>query len=835
MEVAVLGGSLRMLRMRRAGRWLLASVVIAWIGGVGLGWGRPSPALAAAAQSSANAANASTQRELINRYCVRCHNARTKTGGVVLEGLDTANVAGDSETWERVIRKLQMRAMPPPGRPRPGEEQYVALIDSLEAGLDRAAAARPHAGRPVIHRLNRFEYQNAIRDLFGLEIDTAALLPPDDVDLGFDNMAGILSVSPALLERMLSVARKVSRLAVGGPTSPSTETYRLPKMLYQDERMGEDLPFGSRGGIAVRHHFPLDGEYAIKVRLHRTLYGYIRGLGQKQHLEIRVNGERQRVFTLGGEPHERSAPLGWSGNIEGDLEWEDYWLHADDGLDVRVAARAGPQVVSAYFVNALFELEGAVQPRFYGKQLFTDESVSSPAGKPEAAIESIAISGPYSVPDRGPSPSRTRQFSCHPTSGAAERPCARRILATLASRAFRRPVARGDVETLMRSYDVGAQEGGFVAGMQLAIEHVLLDPEFLFRIERDPPDAAPGTVYRLSDLEIASRLSFFLWSSLPDDELLDLAEQRILSQPTVLERQVRRLLTDERSEALVDSFASQWLGQRKLRGINPIPELFPEFDENLRQAFLRETELFIQSQLREDRSVFDLLGANYTYVNERLARFYGIPGVYGSHFRRVTFRDRRRGGLLGQAGILALNSYPNRTSPVVRGHWILEQILGAPPPPPPPDVPPLPEVGDNSQLVSVRARLERHRRNSVCASCHSQMDPLGFALEGFDAIGKWREVDEAGSPVDTSGVAPDGTTFQGLPGLRQFLLLDRQAQFVNTVIEKLLMYALGRGLTHADMPAVRQIRREATVEDFRWSSLILATVRSDPFTMRRAQ
>ena len=546
-----------------------------------------------------------------------------------------------------------------------------------------------------------------------------------------------------------------------------------------------------------------------------------------------MDGARVTVFTLGDEDKGKNAPWSWSGNIEGDPAWEDYWLHADDGLQARFSAKAGPRIVSVSFAQNLFELEGVHQPRLYGKQIFIDESFSSPTGKPEAAVESFTISGPYKSTGPGDTPSRRKIFVCRPDGTAAERPCASKILSTLARRAFRRPVMAKDVESLMKAYDFGHGDGGFDAGIQLGLERILLDPEFFVRVERDPPNVPPGTVYRLSDLELASRLSFFLWSSIPDEELLDVAARGQLRQTAVLEQQVRRMLADGRSKALVDSFAGQWLGQRKLRGINPIPELFPDFDENLRDAFLRETELFVESEIREDRSVINLLRANYTFVNERLTRYYGLRGVYGGRFRRVTFSDGTRGGLLGQAGILALNSYPNRTSPVVRGHWILGQLLGIPPPPPPPNIPALPDTGVGGEL-SMRERLERHRRNPVCATCHSQMDPLGFALENFDAIGKWRDASEDGAPIDATGVSPDGTPLEGLAGLRAYLL-SHQDQFIRTVTAKLVTYALGRGLTYADMPAVRKIVREAGASDFRWSSVIVAIVKSAPFQMRRTE
>ena len=752
----------------------------------------------------------------------------------MLDGMDVEHVGEHAEAWEKVVRKLRARAMPPVGRPRPDRATYAAVAAALETALDRAGAADPNPGRTTTHRLNRTEYANAIRDLLGLEVDGRALLPPDDADLGFDNMADILSVSPALLERYLSAARKIGRLALGDPTGdPTTETYVVPKLRFQDHRMSEDLPFGSRGGIAIRHYFPLDAEYDIRIRLQRQLYGYIRGLQKPQQIEVRLDGRRVALFSIGGSPG-TPPPQTFTGTVPGDREWEEYTLHTDDALEFRVSALAGPRVLGVAFVQERSERDGVLQPRATAKTLAIAERWSSPSEQPEAAVEQVSVAGPFNATGPGDTPTRRRILVCHPTGAAEEEPCAREILSTIARRAFRRPLATRDVDALVAFYEAGRRDGGFETGIRRGLESILIDPEFLFRIERDPAEPGAARAHPISDVELASRLSFFLWSSIPDDELLNVAVRGQLRDPAVLERQVRRMLADSRAQALVDGFATQWLGLRRLQSVVPAPDLFPEFDDNLREAFGQETRLFVGSQIRDDQSVLDLLRADYTFANERLARHYGIPNVYGSRFRRVTFDDGIRGGLLGHGSILTATSYPTRTSPVLRGNWLLEHILGAPPPPPPPDVPALPDQGEGGRLASVRERLEQHRANPNCASCHARMDPLGFALEHFDAIGKWRATGEAGTSIDASGVFPDGTAFNGLAGLKTILLSEHE-QFVHTVAEKLTTYALGRGVQYYDMPAIRQIVREAAPHDYRWSSLVQGIVRSMPFQMRRSE
>ncbi len=809
----------------------------------GLGGALPAvesfPSLAvpvAAFQTESSVSEGSTGeavRPVLNRYCVGCHNQRLRTAGLALDTMDPARVGDHPAAWEKVVRKLRTGSMPPAGRRRPDPAAYETVASALENALDLAAAAAPNPGRTTVHRLNRREYENAVRDLLALDVDADALLPADNADLGFDNMADILSVSPALLDRYIFAARRISRLAVGDPTiEPTTETYVVPSMRFQDLRMSEDLPFGSRGGIAIRHNFPLDAEYEVRIQLQRQLYDYVRGLQHRQQLEVRLDGERVALFHIGGAPG-TPPPRTFAGAVLGDRTWEEYTLHADEDLSVRISAGAGPRVLGVSFVQGRSERDGVLQPRATGKVLAIAERWSSTSEAPEAAVEQVSIAGPFDAAGSGDTPSRERLFVCRPALGAEET-CAREILETVARRAFRRPVTETDLATLQGFFAAGRRAGGFDAGIQRALESILVDPEFLFRVERDPVDTRPGTIHPVSDLELASRLSFFLWSSIPDDELLEVGARDELRDVDVLRRQVRRMLADPRAQALVDGFAVQWLALGTLSSVVPTPELFPEWDDNLREAFERETELFVASQIGEDRSVLDLLRADYTFVNERLASHYGIPNVYGSRFRRVTFPDGARGGLLGHGSILTVTSYPTRTSPVLRGHWLLSHMLGAPPPPPPPDVPALPDRGDGGRPASVRERLEQHRENPVCANCHAPMDPLGFALEHFDAIGKWRAAGEGGDPIDASGVFPDGSGFEGLAGLKA-MLLERDEQLVWTLAEKLATYALGRGLEHHDMPALRRIIRNASADDYTWSSLVLGIVESTPFQMRRSE
>ncbi len=765
-------------------------------------------------------------RAVIDQYCVGCHNERLKTAGLMLDRLDLEHVGLSSAEWEKVARKLRTGEMPPPGRPRPDAASLARVGASIESALDAAAAANPNPGRVAVHRLNRTEYTNAIRDLLALDVDGKALLWADEPDQeGFDNMASVLSISPALLEGYISSARRVSRLAVGDPTlNPVTDQFKVLTAMVQDERMSDDLPFGSHGGTAIPYLFPLDGEYQIKVRLKRQLYLYIMGMGEPHQIEIRLDRALVRRFTFGGEAKGMTNPESFAGNTQGDPDFEEYMHTADAGFDVRIPIKAGKHEVSVSFVRRFWEPEGVLQPPQRG---FARTSNELYHGYP--AIDTVSIGGPLNITPTNDSPTRRKIFVCRPKDSEAEEGCARAILSTLAKRAYRRPVTEEEVNTLLDFYKDGRAAGTFDSGIQRGLERILAAPSFIFRIERGPANMAAGSVYRLNDLDLASRLSFFIWGSLPDDELLNVAIAGRLRQPAGLEQQVRRMLADRRSKSLVDSFVYQWLQIGKLKSGVPDADAYPEFDENLREAMRRETEAFVDDQLREDRSVLDLLNANYSFLNERLARHYGIPNVYGDHFRKVTFADDRRGGLLGQASVLTVTSYPNRTSVVLRGKWLLATLLGAPPPPPPPDVPSLKDPGQDGQPRSLRDRMEQHRKDPVCAGCHQRMDPLGFSLENFDALGKWRTVAD-GETVDASATLPDGTRFDGVTGVRG-LLVSHKEEFVRTLSEKMLAYAVGRGLESSDLPAVRRIARDSGAGDYRWTSLVLAVVRSTPFTM----
>ena len=755
-------------------------------------------------------------RELIQTYCFGCHNDSAKTGGLTLQSVDLTHVAGHADVWEKVIGKLESNAMPPPGAPKPADAECRKLILWLEASIDAAAARNPDPGRMVVHRLNRSEYVNSIRDLLDIDIDGASLLPPDDSGFGFDNIADVLSISPMLTERYLSAARKVSRQAVGDPTiRPTTQTFAINKFIKQDDRAGEDLPFGSRGGVGVRYFFPVDAEYVVKISLLRTYEGFIRGLAEPHQLEVRLEGKKIRQFTVGGGAAETG---GRSRTQVPDPEAE--------GAEVRFFAKAGPGVIAVDYLKEISVPEGMLRPTYAVTSYEYAGDVTVPPG-----IGSIDVRGPYNVTSPGNSPSRQRIFVCHPADAADEDPCAKQILSALARHAYRRAVTPDDIQPLMSVFRMARANGNFDSAVRLALERILVSPDFLFRLERDRPNVAPGVAYRISDPELASRLSFFLWSSIPDEELLSVAQKGKLHEPHSLQQQVRRMMADSRFRSFVDNFTGQWLYVRNVRLITPDPYTFPDFDANLRDAFAEELELFLNSQVREDHSVLDLLNANYTFVNERLARHYGIPGVYGSHFRRVELNDQSRYGLLGKAGILMVTSYPNRTSPVLRGKWLLQNILGTPPPAPPPNVPALPGNDPGSKPLSVRERLEAHRRNPACASCHRTIDPLGFALENFDAVGAWQVHTEAGTPVDASGTLADGTKVNGPVELSQALLRNREA-FVQTVIGKMLTYSLGRGTEYFDGPAIRQILRAAASDNYRWSAILMGIAESAPFQMR---
>ena len=761
--------------------------------------------------SSAQQTPAPGPKAVIDRYCAGCHNDRAKQGGLSLNTLDPDSADKNPEIWEKVVRKLRARYMPPPGLPRPDEKTYDAVVASLETTLDRASEERPNPGRTnTFRRLNRTEYRNAIRDLLALDVDVLSLLPSDETALGFDNIT-VAELSPTLLDRYLAAAQKISHLAVGGPVrSPGGDTFMLPPDLTQESDFDE-LPFGTRGGTAVHYNFPLDAEYEIQVRLARDRDSHVEGLNDPQQLELTLDGERIKLFSLQPPPRELT---------------DHYALDKD--LHLRIPVKAGPHVIGATFLKKTSAvLETEIQP--YHVHFNMDRH---PRIQP--AVYTVSVLGPYNASGPGDTPSRRRIFVCRPGSPAEESGCATRILSTLARRAYRRPVTGEDLAAPLKFYKEAREQSGFDAGIELALRALLVSPKFLFRIERDPAGVAPNTPYRLSDLDLATRISFLLWSSIPDDELLDTAMQGKLHEPATLERQVRRMLADPRSEALVTSFADQWLYLRNLEFAAPDPRLFPDFDDNLRQAMRRETELFIDSILREDRNVLDLLRANYTFVNERLAKHYGIPDVYGSRFRRIEFGPGDvRGGLLSQASVLTVTSYATRTSPVIRGKWILSNLLASPPPPPPPVVPELKASKAGGKFLTMRERLAEHRDNAACAGCHRLMDPLGFALENYDAVGRWRTLEE-GVAVDTSGALPDGRQFSGAAGL-QNALLSRPELFVSALSEKLLTYGLGRGLEPYDAPAVRKVVREARASDFRFSSLILGVVNSTPFQMRRSQ
>jgi hypothetical protein len=733
-----------------------------------------------------------------------------------------------------VVTKLRTGEMPPPGRPRPDVASAHAIAEALERELDAAADAKPYPGRVPVHRLNRSEYANAIRDLLGLEIDGRALLPSDDADQeGFDNVASVLSISPALLENYLSAARTISRMAVGDPAMrPKIDTFKISKALVQDDRLGDDLPFGSRGGTLIRYYFPLDAEYTVKVLLRRQEYDYIIGMGERHQLDFRLDGTLLKRFSVGGEAKGMTTPENFAGNTQGDPDFEEYMHTADAHLELRVPIKAGLHEVGISFVKRFWQPEGILQPPQTGFGRTTNEYYY---GNP--AVELVFIGGPYGAPVRGDSVSRSSVFLCRPPStslragrdAASQEPCARKILSTLAARAYRRPVTEREIDVLLGFYKEGRTAEGFDAGIQRGLERILAAPSFLFRVVRPPAGVAAGAAHRLSDLDLASRVSFFLWGSVPDDELREAAVRGTLSDPRALERQVQRMLRDPRSKALVDSFAIRWLELSKIAGVVPDTELYPEFDENLRDAMEQETRLFVGSQIREDRSVMELVTADYSFLNARLAAHYGIRNVYGDHFRRVTFTDGLRGGLLGQSSILTVTSYPNRTSVTMRGRWLLANLLGAPPPPPPPDIPALDEATEDGHPRSLRERMERHRNSPACASCHQRMDPLGFALENFDAVGKWRTVSD-GAAIDASASFPDGSRFDGPSGLRA-LVVSHKEDFVRTLTGKLLAYAIGRGLDHHDMPVVRKIARDAAAAGYTWSSIVTGIVKSVPFSM----
>ncbi len=749
----------------------------------------------------------SAAHTLVSQYCVDCHDRDMNKGGLDLDSIASDDVTRHSDIWEKVIRMLRARQMPPAGKKRPDETAFVAALSELESSLDSAWAKHPNPGRTAtFRRLNRTEYQNAIRDLLALNIDASTLLPKDEASHGFDNVT-VGDLSPMLLDRYITAAQKISRLAMGTPRrAPGGDTFRLPADLTQEEHV-EGLPIGTRGGTLIPYTFPRDGEYDIEVRLTRDRNEEVEGLREEHELELLLDRERLKVFTV-------TPPVGPNRDFE----------KVDAHLKIRVPVRAGLRELGVTFLKQRSSL---IETR---RQPYNAHFNHHRHPRLGPAIYQVSINGPYDSTGPGRTSSRDRILVCEPTQSGDEDACAERILSTLMRRAYRRPVTGTDLQKPLAFFRKARATDGFEAGIEAALSAILVSPQFLFRIEHDPAGLSPGAAYRIRDLDLASRLSFFLWSSIPDDELLDAAVRGDLHEPDVLEHQVRRMLSDPRSRALATHFAEQWLHVRNLQSITPDLRLFPDFDDNLRQAFRRETALFFERVLSEDRNVLTLLKADHTFLNERLARHYGIPHVYGSRFRRVSLgQGSERGGLLRQGSILTVTSYATRTSPVIRGKWILENILGTPPPPPLPNVPALRDNTVSANL-SVRERLAEHRANAACASCHDVMDPVGFSLENFDAVGRWRGFEE-GEPVDSSGGLPDGSRFAGVSGLEQGLL-NRPEVFVSTLTEKLLTYALGRGIEHYDAPAIRSIARDAQAKGFRFSSVIIGIANSAPFQMR---
>ena len=772
-----------------SGRRIFLAAAIVW----GLLCPGAAPRAAAEAGSRAAEAGAELLRDTVRRYCVACHNDRTATAGLSLQRVDAGRVAAQAPILEKVFRKLRAGEMPPADRPRPDAAAAARLVSWLETALDRAAAAAPDPGAPAIHRLNRAEYRNAVRDLLGLDLDHARDLPADDSGYGFDNIGDVLTVSPLHVEQYVAAARRVSRLAVGGLTPrPVIERYEPPDGTVDEAIAG--LPPNERGGILFRHHFPFDADYTLTVRVRGR-----RAAGMPApRLDVRVDGRRVRLLDADFDPDEANQ--------------------LTRNFELRLPLPAGEHEVGAAFLTE------------YARH--TEYARGADGVETNGySVDYVLVGGPWDAAGAGETDAQRRLFVCRPAEGEAEEPCARRILTRLARRAWRRPVDAGDVAPLLDLFALGRADGErFEDGIEMALSGVLVSPSFLFRAPRPPEDGAPGAAYRLSDVDLASRLSFFLWSSIPDERLLDLAERGLLSDPPVLERQISRMLADPKAAALVENFGGQWLHLRNVAGWTPDPVHFPGFDDSLRYAFERETALFLEHLIREDRSVLELIDADYTFLNERLAGFYGIDGVAGGYFRRVPLARGARGGVLTHGSVLMVTSYPTRTSPVLRGKWVLENLLGAPPPPPPPDVPAL-AADAGTSAGGLREALERHRANPACAACHAKLDPLGFALENFDAVGAWR-TEDGGAPVDASGTLPGGARVDGPAGLRR-VLRERRVEFVETLAAKLLTYALGRGLEWYDQPAVREIRRRAEAGDHRFSALAAAIVDSVPFRFRR--
>ena len=775
-----------------------------------------------AGQQATPTVTKSPQRALLDQYCVTCHNERLKTADLTLDKMDVDHVAKDAATWERVVQQLRARAMPPVGRPRPEKSTYDGFRIWLENELDKNAAANPNAGTTVsFHRLNRAEYQNAIRDLLAVEIDATTFLPEDPKSNGFDNMGGAIKMSPDLLETYMKAAMKISREATGVSVTPQLTTYKLEDDESQDDR-SQDLPFGTRGGTDAKHYFPVDGEYLVTVRLVRLGTAAIAGLNDEHQIDFRVDGERVDLTTIGRKG--MVTANGGTGAGSGATDPDIAGARAD--FQYRLPLKAGSHALTATFLK-----KPSLQVD--GTRVILDRPAYE-AGRTHGLpyISSITILGPQKVSGSGNSPSRKRVFVCQPATRAAETACARQIVTTLARRAYRGSLTESDIQTLMTFYTSGRAEGSFENGIQSALERMLVSPKFLYRIEAPPAIPTDGN-YRISDVELASRLSFFLWSSIPDDQLLNLAANGRLKDPAVLEQQVKRMLVDPKAKALTDNFANQWLQLVDIENVNHDPIMYPEADKTLRQSLREETELLFDSIRAENRSLVDLLTANYTFVNEPIAKLYGIPNVYGPRMRRISYPPGSpRAGILGHGSILMLTSHANTTSPVLRGKWILDNILGTPPPPPPPVVPDLKSVGADGKILSLREQMVAHRANPVCASCHARMDPLGLAMENYDATGRWRTLNENGEAVDASTEMIDGTKIEGPVALRN-ILVSNSEQFVLTGTNRLLTYALGRGLEYYDMPTVRKIVREAAASKYGFSSLVLGVVKSTPFQMRR--
>jgi hypothetical protein len=809
----------------------------------------PSRSLALAAvpkavQTVASQSVSSGSETFIATYCASCHNERLKSGGLVLSTLNLSNVAADAHTWENVVVKLRAGLMPPSGARRPERTVIDAFASTVETQLDRAAAASPNPGRTeTLHRLNRAEYQNAIRDLLGLEVDFTDLLPADEISYGFDNIAGVLKLSPLLVERYLAAAHKVSRLALGTPGPPQADMYRVSDQLNQDIRQ-DGMPVGTRGGTLVRYFAPRDGQYLIKTRLGRGVdYDIPYFLGD-QHLEVSVDGRPVKVFTLPATP---GVHLNAERQVEQGRERPQIGSDADDkarrnrkvprDIDadwvVTVPLTAGVHELRATFLMKTGALSEGLRRPFLKPYLGTGDQDQRET-REGASLREMEVMGPLNPGDAESSPTHQRVFTCHPAAAVEELACAKRILSPLARRAFRRAVTNDDLDLLLKFYREGRAAGDFHVGIEFAMERLLVSPSFLFRSEVAPATVEASRIYRIDDVALASRLSFFIWSSIPDDELLDAALAGRLHEPAVLEQQTRRMLADPRSQALTTNFAGQWLALRRLREVNPTSYMFPDYGPTLADAFQTEAEMFFDSILRDGRPLIDLLTANYTFVNEPLAKHYGLPQVKGIKFQRVTLPDDSpRRGLLGKGAILAATALPNRTSPVIRGKWVLQNILGAPPPEPPPNVPNLQEnTGRVTDVLTLRRRLELHRDSPACAGCHKLMDPIGFALESFDAVGRYRTYDENFEPIDNSGVYADGTPINGLEGLRN-VLVSRKQQFMFNATSKLLTYALGRGTEYYDAPTIRAILRGAASDNYRLSSIILGIVQSAPFQTRR--